>query len=204
MPNPIRTNYDYGEGGYNFIDKIRARNKKRKQNDAEDMLEDKMSEELIELADYLDSAGMGKEADAIDAIIRKLASTYEEDREDCNSLLGDLSTIVDNWNKEEDELFQNEETPWEQIEAMLITRYEQVDNAVDQKEQQIRDLCGEQFYQKHVTRNGRSIFKDKLMKLRRAVKRKWLAGSTSGDAPKFQDPKYVGRRERYYQRKREQ
>ena len=31
VPNPIRTNYDYGEEGYNFLDKIRNRLKKKKQ-----------------------------------------------------------------------------------------------------------------------------------------------------------------------------
>ena len=30
VPNPIRTNYDYGEEGYNFLDKIRNRLKKKK------------------------------------------------------------------------------------------------------------------------------------------------------------------------------
>tara|TARA_B100000131_G_scaffold175032_1_gene169112 strand:- start:8514 stop:9089 length:576 start_codon:yes stop_codon:yes gene_type:complete len=30
VPNPFRSNYDYGEGGYNFLDKIKELNKRRK------------------------------------------------------------------------------------------------------------------------------------------------------------------------------
>ena len=30
VPNPIRTNYDYGEDGYNFLDKVKKKLKERK------------------------------------------------------------------------------------------------------------------------------------------------------------------------------
>jgi hypothetical protein len=33
VPNPIRTNFDYGEDGYNFLDKIRKRLKERKKRE---------------------------------------------------------------------------------------------------------------------------------------------------------------------------
>ena len=71
MPNPFRSNYDYGEGGYNFIDKIKARNKKRKNNKVEDDMSEDITEELIELANHLDSIGLSKEADQLDYMIAK-------------------------------------------------------------------------------------------------------------------------------------
>tara|TARA_B110000014_G_C20014246_1_gene525962 strand:+ start:310 stop:840 length:531 start_codon:yes stop_codon:yes gene_type:complete len=68
-----------------------------------------MIKQLIKLATHLDSGGLSKEADAIDAIIRKLASTDEaldqEEKEETKRLVELLvrkyhASSLDNWKNE--------------------------------------------------------------------------------------------------------